>query len=1102
MFACIIVFGLSAAAQSGPAPRPQDPVDWVNPYIGTGAGGIGYGGTMPFVTPPFGMTDWTAQTRQNKLSRVSYNYADTTISGFMGTHQPAIWMGDYGYVTVVPELDSLKIKPEQRKLPFSHADEITHPDFYSVVENAGSARPLRTEITATTRCAYMRFTFPASKAAIVMVEVSRPGFAGFAKVDLARREIVGYNPARTDANLGPMKLPNFKGYFVIQFRKAFTSSGVYGPHAPIPAESTGAFAEFVTRDHEQIDVRVGTSFLSIEQARQNLEREIPSWDFDRVRQETHAQWKEKLERVTLEGASEDQRRIVYTALYHALLYPRVFSEYGHYYSAFDDQVLAGQSYTAYSIWDTFRAEFSLLTLLAPERVDGMVTALLQDYKEGGWMPKWPNPSYTNIMIGTHADSLVAEAMRKGFKGFDYDTAWAAVYKDAMTPPDGDTTRRWADRAPGTPYEARGGLTYLKKLGYVPADKTAESASRTLEDSYDDWCVSQIAARLGKTSDATYFLQRAHNYANIFNKATGFMQARNSDGSWAPIDAGWTEGNKWVYTWAVMQDIPGLMKLMGGKDVYNRELDEHFAGHHNIHKNEPSHHYGYLYDYSGEPWKTQATVREIADAEYANLPAGLDGDDDCGQMSAWYLFTAFGFYPVTPASGDYMIGSPIFSRMSLRLANGKQFTVIADNNSNVNRYIQSATLDGKKLSIPKITYEDIMRGSTLRLTMGRSPSTWAADWSPVPLALRPATSTVGQMEFSDAPNFTVAGVTDWTAVGGHGSDATLRTSESLASATASLSGSGAGATTPEELRVETAVHEDEGRGDVAQAQAQVHAALHAQPTATLYRVAAEVDERGGDPLAAVREFEQAAKLDPSEVNEFEWGSELLVHRAIWPAEAVFASGVKAYPRSVRMQTALGAALFAGARYEQAAERLCKASDLAPEDAEPYKFMGKAELAAPDALACVEPHLARYVHLKPGSSEAHYLYAMAILKQQESSPDAAAIAQAEALLQQAVALDAKCSDGYLELGVLAAQRKDLPTEIGYYSKAIDANPMAADAYYRLAKAYERTGQREKAKAAFAMHDKVTQEQAAATERQRKLVKQFLFAKPGDAPTVATP
>jgi predicted alpha-1,2-mannosidase len=415
-----------------------------------------------------------------------------------------------------------------------------------------------------------------------------------------------------------------------------------------------------------------------------------------------------------------------------LLYPRIFSEQGRYYSAFDDTVHKGVSYTAYSIWDTFRAEHSLLTLLAPERIDGMIGALLQNYQEGGWMPKWPNPSYTNIMIGTHADSLVAEAITKHFKGFDYNLAWDAVYKDAMTPPDGDTTRRWYDREPHTPYEARGGLTYSKLLGYVPVDKTAESASRTLEDSYDDWCVAEVAKALGKKEEYQFFLNRSHNYEHLFNKATGFMQAKNSDGSWADPKDGWTEGNTWVYTWAVMHDIPGLMQLMGGKEKYNAKLDEHFSGGHNVHSNEPSHHYGYLYDFSGQPWKTQAKVREIAAVEYANLPSGIDGDDDCGQMSAWYLFTALGFYPVNPASGDYMLGSPLFTKMTLQLANGNLFTVTAENNSAKNVYIQSATLNGKPLTIPVIRYDDIVAGATLKLVMGPTPSGWASDWAPVRL----------------------------------------------------------------------------------------------------------------------------------------------------------------------------------------------------------------------------------------------------------------------------------------------------------------------------------------------------------------------------------
>lgn len=705
------------------------PVDWVNVHIGTGSGAIGYGGSMPFVVPPFGMTDWTAQTRQNKLSIVSYKYDDTSISGFMGTHQPAIWMGDYGYVTLMPEVDDLKTSPDARKLPFKHSEEIARPDYYSVSLDAGKARTIRTEMTATDRCALMRFTFPANVSSMIVVEASRPGAAGFAHVDSVRQEVNGYNPDRTDRILGPLQLKNFKGYFVVQFNRSFGGSGTYGPSEGERRPATGAFVRFATTQGEVIEARVGTSFISIDQARANIMTEIPNWDFAQVRQKLASRWNAKLSEVGVEGATDDQRKMVYTALYHALLYPREFSEYGHYYSAFDDSIHAGESYTAYSLWDTFRAEFSLQTLLAPERVDGMITALLQNYREGGWMPKWPNPSYTNIMIGTHADSVVAEAMGKGFKGFNYKVAWNAVYKDAMTPPDADTTRRWNDREPHTPYEARGGLTYSKVLGYVPNDKTAESASRTLEDAYDDWCVAQIAKKLGKIDDYKFFMKRSLNYEHVFNPATGFMQARNSDGSWAGINEGWTEGNKWVYTWAVMHDIPGLMKVMGGRGIYNAKLDEHFSGGHNIHKNEPSHHYGYLYDYSGEPWKTQAKVREIAVAEYANLPAGLDGDDDCGQMSAWYIFTALGFYPLNPASGEYLIGSPLFTEMSLRLASGKEFSVTALNNSATNVYIQSATLNGKPLKVPMIRYSDLVGGGALRFVMGPKPSRWAAGWKP-------------------------------------------------------------------------------------------------------------------------------------------------------------------------------------------------------------------------------------------------------------------------------------------------------------------------------------------------------------------------------------
>ncbi|MBV8833576.1 MAG: GH92 family glycosyl hydrolase [Acidobacteriaceae bacterium] len=735
---CAVAWPLLSSADPG---SRRDFVSYVNPLIGTQKSAIGYGGTMPFVTAPFGMTDWTPQTRQNKISITSYNYDDGAISGFIGTHQPAIWMGDYGYVTLMPQVGSLRTSPENRKLPFAHMNESASPDYYAVALSIGENGMIRAEMTASERCAIFRFRFPKGDVARVLVESSRPGIPGFAAVDRKAHEITGRNPHRMDAHLGPMKLPHFNGYFVVQFRELPMKMETYGGHNSNASDTRGAYAEF--NPGEVVELRVGTSFISIDQARTNLKREIPDWDFDVVRQKLHSIWEEKLSRLQVDGASEREKTRLYTALYHALLYPRMFSEYGRYYSAFDDQVHTGESYTSFSIWDTFRAENSLLTLFAPERINGMVTALLQNFKEGGWMPKWPNPSYTNIMIATHADSLVAEAVRKGFNGFDRGLAWQAVYKDAMTPPDGDTTRRWVDREEGTPYEARAGLTYYKKLGYIPTDKTDEAASRTLEDSYDDWCVAQIAKALGRESDYRFFLRRSLNDRNLFNPAVGLMNGKTSDGKWAPLGgsgdtpgnrsvSGWTEGDAWVYTWAPFHDQAGLIQLMGGADAYTAKLDAHFGGGHNVHSNEPSHHYGYLYDFAGQPWKTQAKVRQIAAAEYGYDPGGLDGDDDCGQMSAWLLFTAIGLYPVNPASGDYMIGSPLYKRMAITLSSGRTFRVQAEDNSESNVYIQSATLDGHPLNIPVITWEQIQSGATLRLQMGPKPSRWATSWRPTPV----------------------------------------------------------------------------------------------------------------------------------------------------------------------------------------------------------------------------------------------------------------------------------------------------------------------------------------------------------------------------------
>jgi predicted alpha-1,2-mannosidase len=730
------VGAVSGAAPSGL--NPTTPVDWVNTFIGTGGGGVDYGGTMPFVTTPFGMTNWTAQTRQNRISVTSYAYEDSYIQGFIGTHQPAIWMGDYGYVTLMPEIGSINYAPEARRLSFAHGDEVSTPYYYSVKMGADAAHRIDAEMTATDHAGYLRFTYPAGSKASVLVEATRPGIHGFVRIDAARNEIVGYNPDRMDSNLGPLKLPNFKGYFAVRFKQPFAARTVYEGVLMWPGKddvegvNVGAFVTFDTADSGVVDAKVGTSFISIAQAQANLDAEMPAWNFESLRSALKATWDRKLGIASIEGATDDERRVFYSGLYHALLYPKVFSEHGRYYSAFDDQVHDGTAYTAYSIWDTFRAENSLLTLFAPERVDAMVQSLLQDYVEGGWMPKWPNPSYTNIMIGTHADSLVAEAINKGFKGFDYQLAYQAVYKDAMTPPEGDTTRRWFDREPYTPYEARAGLTYAKRLGYIPADMISESASSTQEEAYDDYAVAQVAKAVGKSGDYAFFMKRSMNYKNLFNPARGFMQARNSDGAWSSPDDGWTEGDQWVYLFAALHDIPGVVQLLGGSRAASAKLDEHFDGGHNRHDNEPSHHYAFLYDYAGQPWKTQARVREIARDAYSNTPNGVLGNEDCGQMSAWYVFAALGFYPLNPVSAEYVIGSPLFARVTLNLPNGKTFEISAPNNAAHNVYIQSARLNGRRLDAPAITYAQIEAGGSLEFAMGPKPSTWAAGWHPRPI----------------------------------------------------------------------------------------------------------------------------------------------------------------------------------------------------------------------------------------------------------------------------------------------------------------------------------------------------------------------------------
>lgn len=736
---------LPACCFTATAEATDDLVALVNPLIGTeGAADrrneSAYGGMVPGVTHPFGMTQWTPMTRKNEIKRCPYYYLDTHIMGFLGSHQPAIWMGDYGQVSMMPGLGPVEVDYDRRKQPFDHADETATPCSYAVTMNRGSARSIHVELSATSRAALLVFTFPSEtdQPPHVVIDASRElsetthsdhtPREGWLRIDPAGREVVGYNTDRYSAHLGP-PLPGFKGYFVIQFDTPLQSAGTYvgsettDGSLEARGDQTGGYVRFAPPTGGVVKARVGTSFISLDQARANLENEIPHWDLDRVEAEGRALWNKQLAKILVSGQDRDAQVIFYTAMYHAHLYPREFSEDGRYYSAFDDTIHAGTMYNDYSLWDTFRALHPLLILTATERVEPMISGLLAMYREGGHLPKWPNPGYSGIMIGSPADAVIADAWVKGLRGFDLELAYEAVRKNAMVPQPGDETNRWADRQrnPVTP-ETRGGLSWYMKLGYVPTDRVNESVSRTLEFAYDDFCVAELAKAAGRMDDYEMFMERSKNYRNVIRD--GQLWARSADGRWISAHDAITEGDPWTYLFCAMQDVPGLIEAIGGRDVFIKTLDENFDGGHHRHNNEPGHHYPYLYNYCGQPWKTQQRVREIDRTHYWNTSIGMTGNDDCGQMSAWHIFSSIGFYPVTPGTDVYAIGSPMWDDVTISIGEPYKpatFRVVAENQSPENQYIQSAMLNGKPLDTPFIKHADILGGGTLEFVMGAEPN---------------------------------------------------------------------------------------------------------------------------------------------------------------------------------------------------------------------------------------------------------------------------------------------------------------------------------------------------------------------------------------------
>lgn len=735
-----------------------EPVGYVDPFIGT----TNFGHTFPGPAVPFGMVQLSPDTDTPAWDYCSgYLSRDDSIMGFSHTHLTGTGRAEFGNVLIMPVIGELKTVPGTRQKPdagyrsrFTHDSEKAEPGYYAVtLEDYG----INVELTATRRCGFHRYTFPSGKAHILVDVSHRLNGSAKGEVKVVNgNQIEGYT--RCDGKSGGWSFPvtvdnvnpvvgssgtyttvGYTVYFAAKFSKPFASScgtwkaGEVREHGKQESgERVGAFVCYSTKKNEEILVKVGISYVSIDGARRNLEAEIPGWDFDRIRQSARGSWNKELSKIEVSGCTEAQKSIFYTALYHSLLCPYSFSDIDGKYTGMDGEIHEAEDYTHYhlfSLWDTFRAEHPLLVLIQPQVNIDMIKSLIAKYQQGGWLPKWSLANnYSSVMIGAHATSVIADAYLKGLRGFDIGKAYQGMRKDAL---EVSTTLL---------YEGRGGIDYYIELGYVPADKVWESVSRTLEFAYDDFCLAQLAGALGKQDDRELFMNRALYYRNVFDSSTGFMRGRNSDGSWIepfePMAAvsSYTEGNAWQYSWFVPHDVEGLIKLMGGNEKFINKLDMLFKlpskpvfpnivgliGQY-AHGNEPSQHIAYLYNYAGEPWKTQQRVRQIMEERYGVDRMGLCGNDDCGQMSAWYVFSAMGFYPVCPSRPFYDIGSPIFEEVTIHLDNGKDFVIEARNTSQENKYIQQAKLNGIPLNSSRLRHSDLTAGGELIFEMGPEPN---------------------------------------------------------------------------------------------------------------------------------------------------------------------------------------------------------------------------------------------------------------------------------------------------------------------------------------------------------------------------------------------
>ena len=735
-------------------------VDYVNPLTGTansttkaslkhGAGTEQLANTIPAVGLPFSMTQWSPQTRRTENKCIApYYFKDSLLNGFRATH----WLSgsctqDYGSFTIMPLTGTLAITPSTYSVPLDHKEELSTPYYYRLrLPTYG----LKTEITATKRCGFFQFTAEKEDSLYLLVSPNSDRGEGYLKINREQKEIVGYNPAHRIYQ-GWGEPAGFSGYFVIQFESSFDNSGVFANDQFFFADSVsnkknvGAFVGWKMKKGDLVKVRIGTSFTSIDGARKNLQAEIDSWQFELTKANGLKEWEQALSQVTVRGATEKDKRIFYTALYHSMQHPRLYNDVDGMYPRFAGsyqnlQLKHGNYYDDFSMWDIYRSQLPLYELLQPALINDFVNSLILKGQQGGWMeifPCWNN--YTAAMIGDHVTAFIASAYVRGIKNYDLQEAYRLMRKNAFETP--------ADFKEYKSGKGRRALNSYLQYGYIPLEDSVKEAfhkmeqvSRTLEYAFDDYALSVLAKALSKKEDFQKLSARARNYARVFDAKVGLMNGRYRDGkfytAFEPDKKQFfiTEGTPRQYSFYVPHDVNGLAQLLGGRKGLENALDSLFLKGEYWHGNEPGHQIPFMYHYTSSPWKTAKVVNKILREEYEDGIGGLSGNDDAGQMSAWYVFAAMGLYPLNPASEEYLLTTPLFDSISMRLTNGRTFSIIKKKQTSTSRYIQSVRWNKEPYTKNYLLHHDIVKGGQLEVIVGDQPSAWATKTSDQPSSL--------------------------------------------------------------------------------------------------------------------------------------------------------------------------------------------------------------------------------------------------------------------------------------------------------------------------------------------------------------------------------